>query len=126
YPTEAAARQHFLQTHLQIEMWNGNILNFLILGWKPTKHGLFPLTTNKAAAERINSMFCKCTKECYRGCTCNNNDMRFTGVCKGWKGQSCKNSPIYDKSEAILAIQEDGKVDEEVSCELLLKKIKPN
>ncbi|KAF2903848.1 hypothetical protein ILUMI_02327 [Ignelater luminosus] len=111
--------------------------------WKTTKHGLLPLTTDKAAApeELINTMFCKFSKECHGGCTCKNNGMKCTDVCKGCKGQSCKNFPsddelvtncAYDKAKAILAIQKRGEVveeketEEEVSCEPSLKKIKPN
>ncbi|KAF2905349.1 hypothetical protein ILUMI_00832 [Ignelater luminosus] len=125
-PTEAAARHDFLRTHLQIEMWKGNILDPLIWGWKTTKHSLLPLTIDKAAApeELINSIFCKCTKGCHGSCICKNIGMKCTNVCKRCKDQSCKNSPADDKlvtncaptddeSKAILAIQKGGEVVEE-------------
>jgi len=100
-PTQAAARQHSLRTYHQIQMWIGNEKNPLDWGWKNTKYGLVPITTNKDAAPQsvLKKVSCKCAKGCRGSCSCRKLGMTCSNICFNCRGQSCTNCLKDDQEE---------------------------
>lgn len=98
-PTEAAARQHSLRVYFQIQVWKNNFLNPEQWGWKTTKHGLLPITTDQPAApqELLNKISCTCTKGCHKNCCCRKAGMKCSVICTQCKGHTCTNSPSEDE-----------------------------
>ncbi|GBO05981.1 hypothetical protein AVEN_60615-1 [Araneus ventricosus] len=69
-PTTAAAREHSLRAYLQVQLRGGFAKGPLDLGWKETKHGLFPVTTHKEPSPpAFLSVICKCSKGYNLSCT---------------------------------------------------------
>jgi len=97
-PTQAAARHHSLRTYHQIQLWIGNEKNPLHWGWKISKYGLLPITTNKDPAPQsvLNTVSCKCTKRCKGSCSCRKLGMTCSSICFNCKGQACTNRNIED------------------------------
>ncbi|GBL86978.1 hypothetical protein AVEN_218702-1 [Araneus ventricosus] len=59
-PKIAAASEHSLRAYLQVQLWSGFAKSKGLLanplqswGWKETKHGLFPVTTQKEPAPSL-------------------------------------------------------------------------
>lgn len=66
-PTSDAAFNHGKRTFYQILLWKGIFLDPLEWGWKRTKNGLMPVTTEKELAPKIllDTVSCKCKKGYY-------------------------------------------------------------
>lgn len=98
-PTPEAAHQHCLRTYLQVQTWLGYELNPLSWGWKNTKIGVAPVTTQKQPAPQslLMTIICKCTKGCNTSCSCRKAGIKCSTICVNCRGHSCTNTPSEDQ-----------------------------
>ena len=100
-PTAGAWRQHIYRAHMQAHLWaQDNILDPIIpdpckLGWSWTDDRLLPLLSADAAAPEavVELLKCNCGKSyCSRRCTCKQNNLPCTQLCKCSADENCCNT----------------------------------
>lgn len=101
-PTQAAAKYHSLRVYCQVQIWLGNPVDPLRLGWKLQDNEVFaPIKTDLPAApsQLLKIIKCSCRIDgCdSEKCTCKKNGLECTIACRTCKGSSCNNSKFQEE-----------------------------
>jgi len=109
-PTEAAAKQHILRSHIQAIQWQ-TLMDTEKKpedwGWRLTHDRYFAIPTDllPAPADLMDLVKCKCKTETRRPCStmlcsCFKHGLPCLAACKNCCGQSCENSDPMQLSES--------------------------
>ncbi|KAK2702681.1 hypothetical protein QYM36_018714 [Artemia franciscana] len=108
--TQAAAKYHSLRVYCQVQIWLGNPVDPLRLGWKLQDNEVFaPIKTDLPAAssQLLKIIKCSCRIDgCdSEKCTCKKNGLECTIACRTCKGSSTLDMHFGFEQEDLKNIQ---------------------